>query len=220
MRKELESLLIDVGIENPQVEIPDYNFGDLALNVKRLTKNENEQKEIIKRIKMATTDSNFTISVTGPFINFRASDDFLFKEFEPKRGIVSKNKTLVIDYSSPNIAKPFSVPHLRSTLIGNALSNLYLERGWNVIGINHLGDWGTQFGKLLAQYKEKNGSVNNIMDLYELYKQFHARAESDATLEDVARREFSKLEEGDAENLRLWERFRKISLDNFMKIYK
>ena len=136
-----------------------------------------------------------------------------------------RGKTVVIDYSSPNIAKPFGIGHLRSTVIGNALSNVYGFLGYRVIGINHLGDWGTQFGKLIAAFKhwgseEDLNKADPIQYLYRLYVRFHAEAEQDPDLEDEARQWFNRLELGDAEALRLWEEFKDHSLAEFMRIYE
>ncbi|KRE93385.1 arginine--tRNA ligase [Paenibacillus sp. Soil766] len=133
-------------------------------------------------------------------------------------------KTVVIDYSSPNIAKPFHVGHLRSTVIGNALYNIHAFLGYNCVGINHLGDWGTQFGKLIVAYHlwGSKEAVNQraIDELLDLYVKFHEEAEKDPTLEDQARSWFTRMEQGDQEALALWQWFVEISLTEFQKIYK
>lgn len=132
-------------------------------------------------------------------------------------------KTIVIDYSSPNIAKPFGVGHLRSTVIGNALRNICVKNGYNVIGINYLGDWGTQFGKLICAYRlwgdEEAIKKNPIDELRRLYVKFHEEAEKDASLEDMGRKAFKDLEDGDEESLKLWKWFRDESLIEFKKTY-
>jgi len=136
---------------------------------------------------------------------------------------IGKNKTIVIDFSSPNIAKPFSVGHLRSTVIGNALYNLYSKIGYKVVGVNHIGDWGTQFGKLIVAYKkwgnEKELEKDPIKYLLGLYVKFHKEAESNKSLEDEARAEFRKLEQNDKNALKLWKKFKDLSLKEFEKIY-
>ncbi len=135
-----------------------------------------------------------------------------------------EGKTVVIDFSSPNIAKPFGIGHLRSTVIGNALKRIHIFLGYRVIGINHLGDWGTQFGKLITAYKkwgnEKGLEDNPIRFLYDLYVRFHREAERIPALEDDAREWFRKLEKGDEESRRLWKRFADLSLEDFQRIYK
>ncbi|NMA95683.1 MAG: arginine--tRNA ligase [Clostridiales bacterium] len=136
---------------------------------------------------------------------------------------IGKGKNIVIDYSSPNIAKPFHFGHLRSTSIGNALYNIFEFLGYNSIGINHLGDWGTQFGKLIVAYKkwgdkeriEKNG----ISELMDIYVKYHKEAETDPSLDDEARAWFTEMEKGNEEALELWHWFKDISLQEFARIY-
>jgi arginyl-tRNA synthetase len=132
-------------------------------------------------------------------------------------------KTVVIDYSSPNIAKPFGVGHLRSTVIGQALYRIYTHLGYRVIRINHLGDWGTQFGKLIVAYKrwgsEAGLADHPIQTLYELYVRFHTEVDTQPELEDEARGWFKRLEDGDAEARAIWQRFRELSLEEFSRIY-
>jgi len=133
-------------------------------------------------------------------------------------------KTVVIDYSSPNIAKPFGVGHLRSTVIGNALYQIYAHLGYQVVRVNHLGDWGTQFGKLIVAFKrwgnEADLATHAIQTLYELYVRFHTEVESQPALEDEARDWFKRLEEGDPEARAIWQRFRDLSLQEFARIYE
>lgn len=134
-----------------------------------------------------------------------------------------KGKTITIDYSSPNIAKPFGIGHLRSTVIGHSLKLLLEKLSYSIVGINHLGDWGTQFGKLLVAYKKWGKEIlkqDSVTELYNLYTKFHQEAERNPALEEEARLEFQKLEKGDENSRRLWEKFRKISLDEFKRIYK
>lgn len=132
-------------------------------------------------------------------------------------------KTVVIDYSSPNIAKSFSVGHLRSTVIGNSLKLIYEKNGYRVIGINHLGDWGTQFGRMIVAYKKwGNESLikkNPISELQKLYVKFHDELANHPELEQEGRDAFLKLEQGDPEYIKLWEFFREQSLKEFMEMY-
>jgi arginyl-tRNA synthetase len=133
-------------------------------------------------------------------------------------------RTICMDYSHPNIAKPFGVGHLRSTVIGHALKNIYEKLGYATVGINHLGDWGTQFGKLIVAYRmwgdEAQLQAQPIRHLYDLYVRFHADEETNTELSERARAEFKKLEDGDRENLALWKRFRDASLEEFQRVYR
>ncbi len=133
-------------------------------------------------------------------------------------------KTVVVDYSSPNIAKPFGVGHLRSTVIGNALYRIHDHLGYRVMRINHLGDWGTQFGKLIVAFKhwgnETDLTTHAVQTLYDLYVRFHAEVETDSELEDEARGWFKRLEDGDPEARAIWQRFRDLSLQEFARIYE
>ena len=133
-------------------------------------------------------------------------------------------KTVVLDYSSPNVAKPFHIGHLGTTVIGHSLKLLHEFAGYKCVGINHLGDWGTQFGKLIVAYR-KWGSreaieAGEIDELVKLYVRFHAEAEKDPSLDDAARAEFAKLEHGDPEDIALWKWFIEISLREYQKTYR
>ena len=131
---------------------------------------------------------------------------------------------VVLDFSSPNIAKPFSMGHLRSTVIGNALANITKKNGYQAIRINHLGDWGTQFGKLIVAYRkwgdQKTIEAAPIEELLKIYVKFHEEAELDDTLNEQARTAFKALEDGDEEALALWQWFRDASLEEFKSIYQ
>jgi arginyl-tRNA synthetase len=131
--------------------------------------------------------------------------------------------TVLLEYSSVNIAKPFGIGHLRSTIIGAALNRMCRKLGYRTISINHLGDWGTQFGNLIAAYKrwgsEYTFAGNPIKDLYALYVRFHEFAKDDPTFEQQGRDEFRKLEQGDGENLALWQRFIDYSMQDFNRVY-
>lgn len=139
------------------------------------------------------------------------------------QSMIGLNQTVVMDYSSPNIAKSFGVGHLRSTMIGNALKNIYLKCGYNVVAVNHLGDWGTQFGKMIVAYtlwgNDEQIKSNPIAELQKLYVKFHDAEKENPTLEDQARLVFKSLEEGNKDYLRLWQWFKEESLREFMDMY-
>ncbi|MBO5772378.1 MAG: arginine--tRNA ligase [Clostridia bacterium] len=136
---------------------------------------------------------------------------------------VGQGKTICIDYSSVNIAKPFHIGHLYTTAIGSSLYKLYKALGYNVVGINHLGDWGTQFGKLIVAYKlwgdDDKIAKGGTHALQEIYVKFHQEAENNPQLEDQARQWFAKIEKGDQEAMRLFELFKGITLEEVKKIY-
>lgn len=137
---------------------------------------------------------------------------------KPENGL-----TTLIDYSSPNIAKSFSVGHLRSTVIGNSLKLIYKKRGYNVVGINHLGDWGTQFGRMIVAYNKWGNKElikqNPIAELQKLYVKFHDEEQNDPSLDQQGRDAFLKLEQGDEEYTSLWQYFKDESLKEFMDMY-
>jgi len=145
-----------------------------------------------------------------------------FSSFIKKQG--GHKKSIIVEYSSPNIAKPMHVGHLRSTIIGEALANLYDFCDYKVIRWNYLGDWGTQFGKLITAYKLWGTKIevekNPIQTLLTLYQKFHQEAKTNPDLEQLAQKEFKKLEQGDKENKKLWSWFKKESLKDFQNIYK
>ncbi len=173
------------------------------------------------------------VKVVGAYLNFFTdksvfAETIISKVFAEKENYgkskEGEGKNIVIDYSSPNIAKPFHVGHLRSTVIGNAIYKIYEFLGYNCVGINHLGDWGTQFGKLITAYKmwgnaeavEKDG----ISELMRIYVKFHEEAEKDPSLNDTARAWFVKMQDGDEEAISLWKWFKAISLKEFERVYK
>ena len=133
-------------------------------------------------------------------------------------------RNVVVDYSSPNIAKPFHLGHFRTTIIGRALCNLYKELGYNIVGVNHLGDWGRQFGLLIEAYKlykdEYDIENNPLKALADMYVRITKLSHDDESVMDKARENFKKLEEGDEEYLKLWKYFRDISLKEYERIYK
>ncbi|WP_455053491.1 arginine--tRNA ligase, partial [Mogibacterium sp.] len=137
---------------------------------------------------------------------------------------VGEGKKVIVEFSSPNIAKPFHIGHIRSTVIGNSIYKLYDATGYDVVRINHLGDYGTQFGKMIVAYRlwgsEEELEKNPIKSLLKYYTKFHEEAEKDPSLDDKARETFAKLENGEPEEVELWKRFRELSLEEFSRVYK
>ncbi|MEK7579819.1 MAG: arginine--tRNA ligase [Patescibacteria group bacterium] len=160
------------------------------------------------------------------FINFYLSKKYLLDNLSEvlKFPDIGKSKTVIVEYSQPNIAKVMHVGHLRSTVLGDALANIYEALGYKVIRWNYLGDWGTQFGKLISAYKmwgkEEEVKTNPIETLNDLYVRFHDELKNRPELEEKGREEFKKLEEGDEENRKLWKWFKNESLKEFEKIYR
>lgn len=136
---------------------------------------------------------------------------------------IGEGKTVLVEYSSPNIAKPFHIGHLFSTAVGNSLARIYKHLGYHVESLNHLGDWGTQFGKLISAYKRWGDAAaiekDPINELLKIYVRFHQEAEKNPELEDEAREYFKKLEDGDEETTKLWSYFRELSLVEFKRVY-
>ncbi|MFH1284508.1 MAG: arginine--tRNA ligase [Candidatus Peregrinibacteria bacterium] len=217
-----------VETEDIKVEYPtEESHGDYSSNIAmHLTKTLSiPPAEIAEKLaKLLKKDKLFKeVSVAGPgFINFFISDEALSAEPETTSNI-GKNKKIVIDFSQPNIAKPLGVHHLLSTIIGQSLYNIYKFLGYDPVGINHLGDWGTQFGKLTYAYKnwgdKKKIEKNPIDELLKLYVRFHDEAQADPSLEERAREEFKKLEDGDSENTALWKWFCEVSTSEIQKTY-
>ncbi|NLL44688.1 MAG: arginine--tRNA ligase [Mollicutes bacterium] len=193
------------------------NPNDIALMIKDSIKNE-----IYEKIEVVNGYVN--IFLNKKKITKLILETILSEKENYGSNDIGKGKTIVIDYSSPNIAKPFGVGHLRSTVIGNALKHICEKNGYKVIGINYLGDWGTQFGKLIAAYKrwgdEETVKKNPIDELKNLYVKFHAEAEKNPDLEEEGRKYFKALEDGDKECLMLWEWFKNESIKEFNKTYE
>lgn len=158
------------------------------------------------------------------FVSREVMIDVLHKQSDYGNLAIGQSKTVTLDFSSPNIAKPFSMGHLRSTVIGNSLACISEKCGYRAIRINHLGDWGTQFGKLITAYQlwgsEQEVKNAPIPELLKLYVKFHQQVEVDSELESKARRWFKKLEDGNEEAQQLWKWFRDESLQEFTKIYQ
>lgn len=222
--------------ENIQVEVPkDKSKGDYALPCFSYTKALQLSPNEIAKYLVGHLENYFyeNLEVVNGYLNIFIKREILLKyvvdTIKEKKHQYGSNdlgnsQVVVIDYSSPNIAKPFGVGHLRSTVIGNALKNIYFKNGYNVISINHLGDWGTQFGKLIYAYKQWGDEElvfqDPISELTKLYVKFHEEVKKDPNLEDKGREYFKKLEDGDDECLKLWEWFRNESIKEFNKTYE
>ncbi|MFC7750286.1 arginine--tRNA ligase [Paenibacillus thermoaerophilus] len=214
---------------------PNPELGDLSLPCFKLSKQLRQApQQIASRIaeQLDPHPAIASVEAVSGYLNFkldraRFAADVLgavLREGERYGSrTIGAGKTIVIDYSSPNIAKPFHIGHLRSTMIGNALYKIHEFLGYTCVGVNHLGDWGTQFGKQIAAFKlwgdadkvEREG----VEELLRLYVKFHEEAEKNPALEDEARALFVKLEQGDEECLRLWKWIIEISYREFNKIY-
>ena len=220
--EELESY-----IEKPkEVKNGDYAFPcfRLAKELKKapqeIASNINISKEVIENVE-----------VVGGYLNFYANKNLLtnevIKEISSKEEVGSSNigngKTIVIDYSSPNIAKPFHIGHLKTTVLGGALYNIYKHLGYKVIGVNHLGDYGTQFGKLIEGYKrwgdEYDLTKDPIDKLAEIYLKINNLCAEDEDVLNKCRENFKLLENGDEYCTKLWNKFRDLSIKEFQKIY-
>ena len=217
------------------IEIPPKpEMGDFAFPCFRLAKSYRKAPPMIAQdLKESIGDQAFLseIKVVGGYLNFYVDKAQYAQQIIDKYTNVTdygcsdqgKDKTICIDYSSPNVAKNFHVGHLRTTIIGNSLYKIFSKLGYKVVRINHLGDWGTQFGKLIVAYK-KWGSreaveEKGIEELMDIYVKFHEEAEKDDSLNDEARAWFLKMEQGDEEALEIWQWFRDISLKEFMRVY-
>ena len=222
---------IEMSIEKPKgSENGDYAFPCFRL-AKELHKAPqmiaNDVKENIKVDENQITK----IEVVGGYLNFFINKEILVEEVlnemsedkEYGKSTIGNGKNIVIDYSAPNIAKPFHIGHLRSTVIGAALYKIYKYLGYNVTGINHLGDYGTQFGKLIEGYKlwgnEYNIEENPIDELTKIYIRINQACKEDEKVLENCRNNFKKLEDGDKYCVEIWQKFRELSLKEFQKVY-
>ncbi|WP_242221589.1 arginine--tRNA ligase [Bacillus cereus group sp. BfR-BA-01380] len=218
-------------IETPKQD----EFGDAAFPCFALAKQYKKAPAVIAQ-ELADKLSHpfFTkVEAVGPYVNVffdrqTVSNEVLNTILDEKGEYgqlhFGQEKTVVIDYSSPNIAKPFSMGHLRSTMIGNALKHICEKCGYEVVGINYVGDWGTQFGKLITAYKkwgdEELVKEDPIRELFKLYVRFHEEVKEYPELEEEGRAWFKKLEDGNEEAVYLWNWFRHESLKEFSRIYE
>ena len=225
LNKEVEPT--DIIVEKPKDrKLGDYSIPCFSL-AKKLRKNPNIiAEEISKKLSLKS-------EVLNGYLNVFIDKNSFTKELLEKISIEKENygsnksgegKTIVIDYSSPNIAKPFGVGHLRSTVIGESLRRICLMNGYNVVGINHLGDWGTQFGKLIYAYKtwgnEEALNESPLDELKRIYVKFHEEEAKDSSITNEGRKWFKALEDGNEEAVSLWKRFTEVSLKEFNKTYK
>ena len=217
----------DIIIEQPK----DRKLGDYSIPCFSLAKKL--RKSPIDIAKDISSKISFKNEVLNGYLNIFIDKNSFTKDVIENISIEKENygsnksgegETIVIDYSSPNIAKPFGVGHLRSTVIGESLRRICLKNGYNVVGINHLGDWGTQFGKLIYAYKnwgdEKALEESPLDELKRIYVKFHEEEEKNPSLADEGRKWFKALEDNDPEALALWKRFTEVSLKEFNKTYE
>ncbi|MGV3026224.1 arginine--tRNA ligase [Clostridium thermobutyricum] len=234
---ELIKTQVDLELEDIKklIEIPPKSdMGDYAFPCFQLAKVMRKAPNMISAelSEKLSKDGFEEIKALGPYLNFfvdkssfaKTTIETVLNEGD-KYGSsnIGEGKTVCVEYSSPNIAKPFHVGHLFTTAIGNSLYKLFKEEGYNVVGINHLGDWGTQFGKLISAYKRWADldalEKSPIDELLRIYVKFHKEAEKDESLVDEGRMYFKKLEDGDKEATELWQRFRELSLKEFNRVY-
>jgi arginyl-tRNA synthetase len=211
---EIESL-IEIP---PNSEMGDYAFPCFIL-AKKLKKNPAEiAKDLSSKIKIKSINK---VETKGPYLNFFVNKEAFMKQALKNAGKIKKVEkgTIVIDMSSPNIAKPFGIGHLRSTIIGNSISKISKALGLKIVKINYLGDWGTQFGKMIVGYKRfgsdeklKESPIDELLRIY-------VKANNEK-YEDEAREWFQKMEQGDKEALQLWKKFKDLSIKEFNEIYK
>jgi arginyl-tRNA synthetase len=231
-RVPLDEAELQRAIEVP----PSVQLGDYAFPCFPLAKTLRQAPQVIAADLAAAFQATALIKearATGPYVNFFVDrvaysriglGAIIAQDTGYGRSTEGRGKTVVIDYSAPNIAKPFGVGHLRSTVIGNALYRVYDHLGYRVIRINHLGDWGTQFGKLIVAFKRWGNdttlTTHAIQTLYDLYVRFHSEVETHPELDDEARSWFKRLEDGDPEARAIWQRFRDLSVQEFSRIYE
>lgn len=227
----LEKDIIANAVETP----PDEKLGDLAFPCFPLAKVMRKAPNVIaaELAKIFETDEYIEkTDAVGGYLNFFYNRTLFMNSTvnaAMKAGDrwgssdIGNGKTVLVEYSSPNIAKPFHIGHLFSTAVGNSLARIYKFLGYNVQSLNHLGDWGTQFGKLISAYKRwgdaKIIEKDPINELLKIYVKFHEEAETHPELEDEAREYFKKLEDGDDETTKLWSYFRELSLLEFKRVY-
>ena len=219
------------------IEIPPEDKGDYAFPCFRLAKELKKAPQAIAeelKTKIESSQKNIieSIEVAGGYLNFYINKNILIKntieEIDNQKENYGKTdigngKTILVEYSSPNIAKPFHIGHLRNTLIGHTLYNMYKFLGYNTIGINHLGDYGTQFGKMIEGYKlwgeEYNIEEKPIEELTKIYVRINDLCKKDESVLEACRNNFKKLEDGDKYCVEIWNKFKELSLKEFDRIY-
>ena len=237
--EKIKELNADVTMDTAEIASmleypPDPKMGDLALPCFKMSKAlrmapvkiaaaiaESFSAPCVERAE--AVNGYFNIFLDGQQMGEKVVSEILDKKDSYGAPNLGKGKTVVPDYSSPNVAKPFHIGHLGTTVIGHSIKKLHEFAGFKCVGINYLGDWGTQFGKLITAYRkwgsEEQIKVGGVDALVELYVRINNAIAEDASLADEARAEFHKLEEGDEENLKLWKWFIDISLEEYQKTY-
>ena len=234
LKEKIEDLTLEEIVALIEVP-PNKEMGDFAFPCFRLAKVFRKAPNMIAADLAESIEAKDEISKVRPlggYVNFFVNKsqlaqnvikDVLTKKENYGHSDLGQGKAVVIDFSSPNIAKPFHIGHIRTTVIGNALYKIYNSQGYNVVRVNHLGDYGTQFGKLIVAFKlwgsKEAVEANPIPELLKLYIQFHDEAEKKPEMEDEARAWFTKLENGDEEAKALWQWFRDESLKEFARVY-
>ena len=234
LKEKIEELTLEEIIALIEVP-PNKEMGDYAFPCFKLAKVFRKSPNMIAADLAESIEAKGEISKViplGGYVNFFVNKsqlaesvikDVLTKKENYGHSDLGQDKAVVIDFSSPNIAKPFHIGHIRTTVIGNALYKIYDSQGYNVVRVNHLGDYGTQFGKLIVAFKlwgnKEAVEANPIPELLKLYIQFHDEAEKHPEMEDEARAWFTKLENGDKEAKELWQWFRDESLKEFARVY-
>lgn len=232
---DIEKNELEKYIEKPK----DTTNGDYAFPCFRLAKQLKKAPQIIAEDIKEKIESDIEkskeiekVEIAGGYLNFYINKILITEEVlkeisksdEYGKSDIGKGKNIVIDYSAPNIAKPFHIGHLRSTVIGGALYNIYKYLGYNTIGINHLGDYGTQFGKLIEGYKlwghEYEIEKNPINELTKIYIRINNLCKEDENVLNRCRDNFKKLEDGDEYCTKIWKKFRELSLKEFEKVYE
>lgn len=240
-KKLLADTVIIEGVESEEIAAQitpckDRAHGDYSLPCFRLAAQlKKSPAELAKEVAGRVGCFNFLekAEAIGPFVNFTLNKSAYAKDVLEKvlsaggfygSSDTGAGKTVCIDYSSVNIAKPFHIGHLLNTVLGAALYRIYKKAGYHAVGINHLGDWGTQFGKLIVAYKkwgdEEDIEKRGVRALVDIYVKFHKEAEKDPSLDDEARAWFKKIEDGDKEALSIFNRFKTSTLAEVEKIYK
>ena len=240
-KKLLADTVIIEGVESEEIAAQitpckDRAHGDYSLPCFRLAAQlKKSPAELAKEVAGRVGCFNFLekAEAVGPFVNFTLNKSAYAKDVLEKvlsaggfygSSDTGAGKTVCIDYSSVNIAKPFHIGHLLNTVLGAALYRIYKKVGYHAVGINHLGDWGTQFGKLIVAYKkwgdEEDIEKRGVRALVDIYVKFHKEAEKDPSLDDEARAWFKKIEDGDKEALSIFNRFKTSTLAEVEKIYK
>lgn len=233
LERELSISLEDI---LKMIEVPqDKTMGDYAFPCFRLAKEMHKAPNLIAEelANIIKEDELFDdVKQVNAYVNMFVSKDIFIKEAlesaidmgdDYGKSNYGESKPIIVEYSSPNIAKPFHIGHIRSTVIGNSLYKIYEKIGYNVTRINHLGDYGTQFGKMIVAYRkwgnEEDVKREPIKTLLSYYTKFHEEAEKDPLLDEEARLTFAKLEKGEEEEVRLWKWFREESLKEFNRVY-